>query len=340
MAGRVQSMHAGIWNWAPLRAKPPIARLLYMFLRANQRTGISGLYVAPRDVLAVEVGLDLEAFNAALRELGAAPELVRYDDDTGTLWVRHKLRQELELSSTGQVSWKTMSAVQREVLDAPTMREAFVAQYGDQVHEMTGGKTRLRVGAAPPVEPESTGGGLGEQDVDAVLSAFLRDGVPALRMDTRSHRERARAALSRDGATLYEVLAVIEHRYREWVSGPDADARSRKWFRPSTVLGEKFDEYADAARAAGVVALHSTASQEAWLSVLGKLLPTLRTHERALFEGTVCGAEQAGEIKVLFPTERALEAFRRSYIHDTIDRVATEALGVPTRIRCGLGVEQ
>lgn len=124
------------WDDPDLRGLQPLVKLAYVWCFTNHRCRISGMYVMDHDTAPIDTGMTPRQWKDSWRALLAhrkkgGGHLVRYDDQTGVVWVVGRFKQETRTAPGVAPSGKTITGAVREVHELPpsVLHDAFRRHY-------------------------------------------------------------------------------------------------------------------------------------------------------------------------------------------------------------------
>ena len=107
-----RQLHTKMWSDTWFSGQGTELKILFIYLFSNERASVCGLYELPIRTISFETGLDREVIKKGL-EVFTNADKVRYDFDTGVVWVRNMLKYQ------GSLSPKVKTRIQADIKAVP-----------------------------------------------------------------------------------------------------------------------------------------------------------------------------------------------------------------------------
>lgn len=203
-----RQLHSRMWSsdtW--FSSLKPDMKLLFIYLFSNERASVCGLYEIPIRIMSFETGLDRSQVESALGVFSKADK-VKYDFETGVVWIRNMLKYQSSSSPKLQARIKAdIKAVHN-----CNLKEEYLEWYGkytDTIGYRSGIDTLLSVSVSDSDSVSFERGGMGEKtlspadhyNLDLFTSRFGK-------FNSQAEGERWQALVLKHGRP--KVLEILE----------------------------------------------------------------------------------------------------------------------------------
>jgi DnaD/phage-associated family protein len=107
-----RQIHTRIWSDSWFTELEPDLKVLFIYLFSNERASVCGLYELPVRTISFETGLDREVVRKGFEVFNHADK-VKYDFETGVVWVKNMLKYQ------GSSSPKVQARIQADIKAVP-----------------------------------------------------------------------------------------------------------------------------------------------------------------------------------------------------------------------------
>lgn len=244
-------------------------RYFYLYLLTNEKSNQLGCYEISKNQMCRDTGFDLQTVELLVEKFEKKHKLIAYDDDTKEIFIKnwHKYNW--------LNSWKTKVCIGKEfdAIKSQKIIDELWPLYGPYM-DLASNNNKKKKNNNNKNNNNNNNNNKKKKDIYSrvtlddthtifkeVIGCFNKIGVkePCFKTkqqfyfkNTKSNQELIKELLDQ-GYTKENMFDVIFLKYDQWIENNDKNKMDMStYYRPTTVLGKKFDEYLQEAKMKGI----------------------------------------------------------------------------------------
>jgi uncharacterized phage protein (TIGR02220 family) len=244
-------------------------RYFYLYLLTNEKSNQLGCYEISKNQMCRDTGYNLETVEKLLKRFEELHDVIMYDNETKEIFIKnwHKYNW--------LNSWKTKVCIKKEfdAIKSQQIIDELWTLYGPYM-DLASKNNKNNNNNNNKKKNKNKNNNNNKKDIlsskldhtpsvfKEVINCFnkiglIEDNFTKNKMefhfkDTKANQDLIQKVLDK-GYTKENIFDVIFLKYDQWIENNDKNKTDMStYYRPSTILGEKFDEYYQEARMKGI----------------------------------------------------------------------------------------
>ena len=243
----------------------PEDRYFYLYLLTNEKSNQLGSYEISKNQMCRDTGYDLETIEKLLKKFEEIHNIIVYDNKTKEIFIKnwHKYNW--------LNSWETKVCIDKEFSEIKSQKiideiSPLYAPYMPQGsnNNKKNNKNNNNNKKKKNNKKDILSSKLDDTDLlfSEIIACFNKIGIKEESFvknkvefhfkNVKANQELIQNILDK-GYTKDDIMDVIYLKYDQWIENNDKNRKDMStYYRPSTILGEKFDEYLQEAKMKGI----------------------------------------------------------------------------------------
>ena len=243
----------------------PEDRYFYLYLLTNEKSNQLGCYEISKNQMCRDTGYNLESIERLLKRFEEIHNVIVYDSKTKEIFIRnwHKYNW--------LNSWNTKICINKEfdgvksqkiIDEISPLYAPYMPQGSNKKKNNNKNKKKNKKNNNIYSRVELDNQPLFSEIFSEIIACFNKVGIKEENFkknkvefhfkNTKTNQELIQAVLDK-GYTKDDIMDVIYLKYDQWIENNDKNKNDMStFFRPSTILGDKFDEYYEEAKMKGI----------------------------------------------------------------------------------------
>lgn len=239
----------------------PEDRYFYLYLLTNEKSNQLGCYEISKNQMCRDTGYNIESIEKLLQRFEKIHDVIVYDSKTKEIFIKNWYKY------NWLNSWKTKVCIDKEFDNVKSQKiideiSPLYAPYMPQASNKKKNNNNNKKKNKNKKDILSSK----LDDTDLIFSeiincfnkvgikeeSFIKNKIEFHFRNTKNNQKLIEDIL-KDGYTKDDIMDVIYLKYDQWVENNDKNKNDMStYYRPSTILGEKFEEYLEEAKMKGI----------------------------------------------------------------------------------------
>lgn len=255
---RFRSIQTSFWSDSKIVDDfTPEDRYFYLYLLTNEKSNQLGCYEISKKQMCSDTGYNLETIEKLLKRFQELHNVIVYDNKTKEIFIKnwHKYNW--------LNSWKTKVCIDKEfeAIKSQKIIEEISPLYAPYMPQPSNKKKNKK---KKNNKKDILSSKLDDTNliffeiiscfnkVGIVEENFVKNKIEFHFKNTETNKKLIQEVLDK-GYTKEDIMDVIYLKYDQWIENNDKNNKDMStYYRPSTILGEKFEEYMEEARMKGI----------------------------------------------------------------------------------------
>lgn len=243
----------------------PEDRYFYLYLLTNEKSNQLGCYEISKNQMCRDTGYNLETIEKLLHRFEDIHDVISYDNDTKEIFIKNWYKY------NWLNSWKTKICIDKEFDSVKSQKiideiSPLYAPYMPQASnkKKNNNKKNNKNKNKKKNKKDILSSKLDDPDLifSEIINCFNKIGIKEdsftknkveFKFKNTKGTQNLIKNILENGYTKDDIMDVIYLKYDQWIENNDKNKKDMTtYFRPSTILGDKFDEYFAEAKMKGI----------------------------------------------------------------------------------------
>lgn len=237
-------------------------RYFYLYLLTNEKSNQLGCYEISKNQMCRDTGYNLDTIEKLLKRFEEIHNIILYDNETKELFIKNWYKY------NWLNSWKTKVCIDKEfdnvksqkIIDeisplyAPYMPQASNKKKNNNKNNNKNKKNNKKDILSSKLDDTAIFSEIINcfNKVGIKENSFTKNKIEFHFKNSKTNQELIQTVLNQ-GYTKDDIMDVIYLKYDQWIENNDKNNKDMStYYRPSTILGDKFEEYLQEAKMKGI----------------------------------------------------------------------------------------